>query len=236
VRPPLSDATASAATADLIGTDIACRRGNRLVFTGLSFRVPPGGVLVLTGANGSGKSSLLRIIAGLLPPAAGRLSWGKAAVADDPAGRRVRLHYVGHLDALKPAMTPRETLAFWAGMCGGGRGAQGDARIEAALAQFALDPIADWPCRWLSAGQRRRVALARLLATPAPLWLLDEPTTALDEDSQTRLEQAVMAHRAGGGMVIVATHTPTGFAAAAELALDEFAPRPASVSDPDLAG
>jgi heme exporter protein A len=233
--PPLSDDTPAVAAAELIGTDLACRRGDRLVFTDLSFRVPPGGALVLSGANGSGKSSLLRIIAGLLPPASGRLWWGRAAVAADPAAHRARLHYVGHLDALKPAMTPRETLAFWAGLRGG-RGGGGAARIEAALAQFALEAIADWPCRWLSAGQRRRVALARLLAAPALLWLLDEPTTALDADGQTRLGEAITAHRAAGGMVIVATHTPLAFTGAAALALDDFAPQRAGAFEPDLVG
>jgi heme exporter protein A len=208
---------------ELIAEGLACLRGERLVFTGLSFRLAPGSTLVLTGANGSGKSSLLRLVAGLLAPAAGRLSWGATAVAADLPGHHARLHYVGHLDALKPAMTPREMLVFWATLHGQRR--RSASAIEQALAAFALEAIADWPCRWLSAGQRRRVALARLLAVPAPLWLLDEPTSALDDDSQFRLEQAIAAHRTAGGMTMLATHTPIALDAAAPLSLDAFAPR-----------
>jgi heme exporter protein A len=224
VRPPLSD-DPRLGDADLIGANLACRRGQRLIFRGLSFRLAAAGALTLTGANGSGKSSLLRIVAGLLAPAAGQLSWGARPVSADLAGHRARLHYVGHLDAIKPAMTPREMLSFWGALRGGraGRAASPD---EAALAALGVDGIADWPCRWLSAGQRRRVALARLVAEPAPLWLLDEPTTALDQDGQSRLEQVIASHRAAGGMVIVATHTPLALDGAAMLALDAFAARP----------
>ena len=216
---------------ELIGADLACRRGERLVFAGLSFRLAEGGALALTGANGSGKSSLLRIIAGLLAPAAGQLSWGATPVSADIAGHRARLHYVGHLDAVKPAMTPREMLSFW-GELRGGRVERTGSRHDAALAALGADGIADWPCRWLSAGQRRRVALARLLAEPAPLWLLDEPTTALDHDGQSRLEQAIAGHRAGGGIVIVATHSPLALDGVVELPLDAFAADPADL-DPE---
>ncbi len=208
--------------ADLIAEELACRRGMRLVFAGVSFRLPPGGALVLTGANGSGKSSLLRLAAGLLAPEAGRLSWGALPVAADLAGHHARLHYVGHQDAVKPTMTPRETLTFWAALRG--RRLAAANTTEDALAAFALDPIADWPCRWLSAGQRRRLALARLLVAPAALWLLDEPTSALDEDAQARLEQVIRAHRAAGGRIVLATHLPLALDDAATLALDRFAP------------
>ncbi len=229
MSPHLTDFTARSAvaasattSAELIGEDLACRRGGRLVFAGLSFRLPPGGALVLTGANGSGKSSLLRLVAGLLMPAAGCLWWGAARVADDIASHHARLHYVGHLDALKPAMTPRESLAFWAALRGARR--SHTAAISEALAAFDIEAIADWPCRWLSAGQRRRVALARVLAAPAPLWLLDEPATALDTGSQARLEQAITAHRNAGGMVMIATHSPIALDTAATLTLDGYAP------------
>jgi heme exporter protein A len=209
----------------LVGEDLACRRGERLVFAGLSFRVPPGGALVLTGANGSGKTSLLRLLAGLIEPAAGRLVWGTTPVAEDAAEHRARLHYVGHQDAVKPALTPRETLVFWASLRG--RDLRADAPVlAAAIAGFALEPVADWPCRWLSAGQRRRLALARLLAVPAPVWLLDEPFSALDQDNQFRLEQAIAEHRAASGRVVLATHTVIELAGAARLALDAFAPPP----------
>jgi len=206
---------------DVAGEQLACRRGERLVFAGLDCRLPAGGALVLTGANGSGKSSLLRLLATLLAPAAGRLTWGGEPVASDPARYRTALHYVGHLDAIKPALTGREMLAFWAGMRGTARPA-----LDEALYAFGLDTRADWPCRWLSAGQRHRLALARLIASPAPIWLLDEPSAALDRDGETRLEQAIAAHRAAGGRVAVATHQPLDIPEAAVIALDDFAVAP----------
>ena len=209
---------------DLVAEDLACRRGERLVFAGLSFRLPPGGALVLTGANGSGKTSLLRLLAGLIAPAAGRLAWGAVSIADDVAEHHARLHYVGHQDGVKPGLTPRETLVFWAALRGREMRCDGP-MLAAALAAFALEPVADWPCRWLSAGQRRRLALAGLLVIPAPVWLLDEPFSALDDDNRVRLEQAIMAHRAGGGRVVLATHIPAAIGAAAGIGLDAFAPR-----------
>ncbi|HTV45653.1 MAG TPA: heme ABC exporter ATP-binding protein CcmA [Stellaceae bacterium] len=220
-RHPAGVAAGVAAGA-LVAEDLACRRGARLVFAGVSFVVPPGGALVVRGANGAGKSSLLRLVAGLVAPAAGRLVWGSQPLAADPAGHRARLHYVGHQDAVKPGMTARDTLAFWAALRGHGRGIS--LAIADALASLALDPVADWPCRWLSAGQRRRLALARLLVAPAELWLLDEPTTALDEDGRMRLETMIEAHRAGGGRVLLATHLPLALHGAATLHLDRFAP------------
>jgi heme exporter protein A len=210
--------------AELVAEDLACRRGERLVFTGLSFRLPAGGALMLTGANGSGKTSLLRLLASLIELAAGRLAWGVSPIAGDVAAHRARLHYVGHQDGVKPGLTPRETLAFWAALRG--REVRRDAPVlAAALAAFALDAVVDWPCRWLSAGQRRRLALARLLVTPAELWLLDEPFSALDDDNRARLEQAIAAHRAAGGRAVIATHIPAEIGAAAGIGLDGYAPR-----------
>ncbi|MGH7029041.1 MAG: ABC transporter ATP-binding protein, partial [Stellaceae bacterium] len=130
--------------AELVAEDVACRRGARLVFAGVCFRLPPGGALLLTGANGSGTSSLLRLAAGLLAPAAGRLCWGASPIAADLAQHHARVHYVGHQDAVKPSMTPRETLTFWAALRGRRRSMA--PAIEEALAAFALDPVADWPC------------------------------------------------------------------------------------------
>ena len=208
---------------DLIAENLACRRGERMIFTGVSFRLPVGGALVLMGANGSGKTSLLRILATLLPAAAGSLLWGSASIEADLIGYRARLRYVGHHDAVKPGMTPRETLVFSAALQGlSWRLAPRLA--DAALAALALDGVADWPCRWLSAGQQRRLALARLLAVPASIWLLDEPTTALDHDNQQRLENAVAGHRAKGGRVVVASHMPIDMSDAATVSLDAFAP------------
>jgi heme exporter protein A len=190
---------------DFAGEALACLRGERLVFETLSFRARAGEALLLMGPNGSGKSSLLRLMAGLLAPASGRLVWGDAAIADDPDSHRARLHYVGHLDALKPALTVAENLAFYAAL----RGRIADSRTLAdALAAFRLDKLADTPARFLSQGQRRRAALARLLAAPAPLWLLDEPTLALDDASLGGLGAVLSDHLARGGHVVAATHAP----------------------------
>jgi heme exporter protein A len=200
------------------GRGLACRRGERLVFSGLAFALPPGGALVLTGPNGSGKSSLLRLMAGLSRPDAGSLSWDGAPVEDDPAAHRARLHFIGHHDAVKPALAVGETLRFWAGMHGG-------AAVAAALAHFRLEALAGWPCRHLSAGQRRRLALARLVASPALLWLLDEPTTGLDAEAQADLLAAILAHRRNGGRVVFSTHAELAIGDAAVLSLADFAPK-----------
>jgi heme exporter protein A len=209
---------------DLTADEIACRRGERLVFRGVSFRLAAGGALVLTGANGSGKTSLLRLLATLLTPDAGRLLWGSLPIEAETHAYRKHLHYVGHQDAVKPGLTPYETLAFWAALRGAEARRNAPA-IEAALAAFALDTIADWPCRWLSAGQRRRVALARLVATRASVWLLDEPTTGLDADNLLRFERVIAEHRGRGGRVVIASHTPVAVDPAAFLSLDAFAPK-----------
>jgi heme exporter protein A len=211
---------------DLTVKDLACRRGGRLIFSNLSLSLPPGGALLLSGANGSGKSSLLRLLATLLAPAAGRLLWGGEPVATDLAAYRAKLAYAGHLDAIKPALRVRETLAFWTGL----RGAKQTA-LEAALDAFELRPLADWPCRWLSAGQRRRLALARLVAAPAAMWLLDEPTASLDADGEERLAAAIAAHRSAGGRVVAATHHLLALPGASELRLGDYA----ALDDP-LAG
>ena len=222
-------ASASIAPA-LVAEGLACRRGERLVFAGLDCRLEAGGALLLTGSNGSGKSSLLRLFATLLAPSAGRLLWEGAPVTDDAASYRARLHYVGHLDATKPAMTPRETLGFWAALRGTAAPVP-EANIEAALDRFGLAAVADWPCRWLSAGQRRRLALARLVAAPAPIWLLDEPTAGLDAEGEARLVAAIAEHRSAGGRVALATHQPLALGAAATIVLDDYAaPRDASLA------
>jgi heme exporter protein A len=215
---------------DLIADNLACRRGERLIFRGLSCVLPPGGALVLMGANGSGKSSLLRLLSTLLAPADGRLMWAGAPVTTDLPRYRASFHYVGHLDAIKPTLGVRETLSFWVGLRAGSL-----AQIDAALAAYALGPLADWPCRWLSAGQRRRLALARLIAAPAPVWLLDEPTASLDADGEQRLVMAVETHRANGGRVVIATHQPLPLADPQILALEEFAPRFDDPADDPLA-
>ena len=207
------------ADAGFSGRDLACRRGERLIFAGLSFAVPAGGALVLTGPNGSGKSSLLRLMAGLTRAEAGSLGWDGAPIADDPAAHRARLHFIGHHEAVKPVLTVAEALGFWAGMRGG------TSAIGPALARFRLAALAEWPCRLLSAGQRRRLALARLIASPAPLWLLDEPATGLDAEAVADLAAAIATQRRDGGRVVLSTHTPVPLDGAASLSLADFAPR-----------
>jgi heme exporter protein A len=183
------------------GRDLLCVRGERRVFAGLDFAIAAGGLLVLTGPNGSGKSSLLRVMAGLLRPAQGALTWDGAPVAEDPEAQAARLHYLGHLDAVKPVLTAAENLAFWAALHG-----QDAAKVAPALAAFDLAALAEVPGGMLSAGQKRRVALARLLVAPAEVWLLDEPTVGLDTASLARLSAAIADHRGTGGRVVAATH------------------------------
>ena len=202
------------------GKDITCVRGDRTVFAKLDFALESGSALVLLGPNGSGKSSLLRLLTGLLKPVEGTITWEGAPVADDPEAHNARLHYVGHLDALKPALTVVESLRFWAGMAGGGKE---DRAVEAALARFGLDHLSDIPCRLLSSGQRRRLTLARIIAAPAPLWLLDEPTVGLDTESLAAFEQALAQHLHDGGMAAIATHTAIALSPAQELQMAEFA-------------
>lgn len=186
------------------GQNLSCVRGGRVVFARLGFTLKAGGALVLTGPNGSGKSSLLRLLAGLTPTASGWLSWAGEAVADHPLAHRRRLHYVGHLDAIKPALTARETLVAAAGLREAGIDLA--AAAAGALAVMGIERLADVPVRYFSAGQRRRLALGRLFASKAPLWLLDEPRTALDAEAVIRLDEAMAAHRRGGGMVVAALH------------------------------
>jgi heme exporter protein A len=205
---------------------LTCRRGERLVFAGVAFAVAPGGALLLRGSNGSGKSTLLRCLAGLLAPVAGAVLWDGRPAADDAEAFRARLHYLGHLDGLKPALTLRENLRFWQSL----RGSADPALAEQGLVHFALAALADLPAALLSAGQRRRLALARLLASPASLWLLDEPNAALDEESHGRLAAALDRHRAGGGIVAVAVHGGFTLPGATVLALDEFRPPPEAAS------
>lgn len=197
--------------ADFAAGDLAAFRGERLVFERISFRLAPGGALLLVGPNGAGKSTLLRLLAGLLPPAAGTLLWGGAPALADRATHATRLAYLGHQDAVKPALSVEENLRFFA--------RNPSCPIGAALAALDLAALADLPARFLSAGQRRRVALARLPLSGAPLWLLDEPTNGLDARAVARLGRVLASHRAAGGLVIAATHLPLPLPEAEELSL-----------------
>jgi heme exporter protein A len=195
----------------LSADSLTCVRGGRTVFSGLSFSVSSGEALAVVGRNGAGKSSLLRMIAGLVHLAAGRLSlMGGDAEASIPE----QAHYLGHLDALKGSLSVRENLAFWVDYLGGTR-----ADTAAALEAVDLSPLAGLPAGYLSAGQRRRLSIARLVAVSRPLWLLDEPTSALDVQSQDRLAQLMRGHLKEGGMIVAATHGPIGLDAPRELRL-----------------
>ena len=204
------------------GRGLVCVRGGRTVFVGLDFALEPGDALVLMGPNGSGKSSLLRIMAGLLKPAEGDLLWHGYAVEDDARSHHSHQHYVGHLDCLKAAMTVSENLSFWTGLRMGE--VPSASSVRNALSAFGLDCLADFPARILSAGQKRRLSLARVLASPADLWLLDEPTVALDRDSVAALKQAIAHHQQHGGMVVIATHSEMALDRARPLHLDRFVP------------
>ena len=210
---------AFAETGTFAARGLGCIRGERPIFGNLDLTLEPGGALVLTGPNGSGKSSLLRVLAGLLPPAQGTVSWNGEAVDRAPEAHRARMHYLGHHEALKPVLTAGENLAFWAGLRGHGRPA-----AERALQRLGLSRLAQVPGRMLSAGQRRRLALARLLAAPAPLWLLDEPSVGLDARAVETLVDEIARHRADGGQVIVATHQALDLPGAAHLAVDDYPP------------
>ncbi len=190
---------------------LAAFRGERLVFRDLDFVVAAGGALLLTGPNGSGKTTLLRLLAGLLRPAAGTLLWDGADALADLSVHARRVAYVGHQDAVKPMLTAAENLRFAARLSGGA--------VDAALAAVGLEELADLPGRMLSAGQRRRLTLARLALSRAPLWLLDEPTLGLDARSVERFGAMLEGHRGKGGIAIAATHLPLPLSDAAEFVL-----------------
>ena len=186
-------------------------RGGRTLFADLAFSVDAGGALLLTGPNGAGKTTLIRTIAGLMRPAAGRIAL-EGGAPDLPLSEQC--HYVGHLSAIKPALSIEENAAFWSGFLGGARTA-----LDAALETFGLHVLRDIPAGFLSAGQKRRLGLARLLLAERPLWLLDEPTTSLDSGAQEILAGIVNRHLARGGLAVAATHTALGLANSRELRL-----------------
>lgn len=192
--------------------ELAGERGSRIVFAGVSFALAAGGALLLSGPNGAGKTSLLRVLAGLGRIADGALLWDGRPALEDRVAHAARLALVGHQDALKPALTVAETLEHEARILGG------DA--AGAIAALGLERLAAHPVRILSAGQRRRVALARLvLGSARPLWLLDEPTVALDVEGVSALGRLLAAHRARGGIVVASSHLALPLDDAAELRL-----------------
>ena len=195
----------------LEGTNLVCVRGGRVVFAELNLSLGGGEALLVTGPNGAGKSSLLRMVAGLVQVVGGRLQ-----LVDGHADRTIaeQAHYLGHQDALKGALTVAENLDFWCRYLGG----PGDQ--TAALTGVGLDGVADLPAAYLSAGQRRRLSIARLIVVPRPIWLLDEPTAALDSAAQATLAVLMQQHLVGGGIILAATHASIGLDGARELRLE----------------
>jgi heme exporter protein A len=199
--------------ASLEVTRLACRRGGRRVFDDLSFSLDGGTLLALTGRNGSGKTTLLRALALLVPAEAGAIKWQGADVREDREAWRARIGWLGHTEGLKGDLTVAENLVVARKLQGGA-----GARVAQALDTFDLATLAGRAVRTLSAGQRRRAALARVVASEAPLWLLDEPLNALDAPAQLSLRGALAQHLAAGGMAIAATHAPLEGARVLELA------------------
>ena len=197
----------------LLATDLACIRGGREVFQGLSFAVSAGQGLTVVGPNGAGKSSLLRLIAGLVRQTAGHIL---IEGGDPELSIAEQAHYLGHQDALKHSLTVLENLTFWAHMLGVPTAVTGQA-----LEQVGLGTIVDLPAGYLSAGQRRRLSIARLVAISRPIWLLDEPTTALDTGSQAMLASLMADHLKGGGLIMAAVHGPIGLERPVELRLGQ---------------
>ena len=210
-------------------SEISCWRAGRPVLDGVDFSVADGEALLLRGPTGAGKSTLLRVLAGLLAPSAGMVTLDGLALAEEPDAYAERLAYAGHLDAIKAPLTVAENLRFWARLSDGGA-------IGPALAAFGLESIADQPAQSCSAGQKRRLGLARLLVAPRRLWLLDEPTVSLDAAAVRDFAGLMRAHLAGGGLAVVATHVDFGLGPTPALDLAPPAPARGAESDPFLAG
>lgn len=202
----------------LVAENLAVDRGERRIFEGLSFVVPAGTALVVTGPNGAGKSTLIKAIAGFLAQAEGsiRLEGLTGEAAERPLAEHC--HYLAHDNALKSQLTVNENLAFWRHFLGAPLASVGDA-----LERVGLPGIGELPAGYLSAGQKRRVAIARLLVTHRPVWLVDEPTAALDKASEKRFGELASEHVGAGGILVAATHQALGLKAHESLDMSAFA-------------
>ncbi|MGF1658697.1 MAG: heme ABC exporter ATP-binding protein CcmA [Rubrimonas sp.] len=220
---------------ELTVENLSCRRAGRRVFAGLSFRLRSGEAALLKGPNGSGKSSLLRVLAGLVGVEGGSVRLGDVSLTGDRESFQERVAYAGHLDAVKPQFSVRDNLAAWAALYGAD-----EVRVGPALERFGLGRIADFPAAFCSAGQKRRLGLARLMVLDRPLWLLDEPTVSLDVASTAIFADLVRAHVAAGGLAIAATHVALGLEGGPEIGLGgppaPDAPAPPPDHDEFLAG
>ena len=202
------------------GSDLTCLRGERLVFGNLAFSASTGDAVMLRGRNGAGKSSLLRLMAGLTSPRRGNIRWQEHDIADDRIAHRARLQYLGHQDAIKPVLSVRDNLRLWAEL----RGVSDiDGEIDQALRALDIHHLAHTAGRYLSSGQKRRTALSRILLGSSDLWLLDEPTVGLDRESCAELARLIADFRAKGGIVIYSTHIDLDVTSPTILDLDQFA-------------
>jgi heme exporter protein A len=196
--------------------DLACGRGARLLFAGVNLELHPGDAALTTGPNGSGKSSLLRVIAGLIPPFGGRIIWNGEDVRRTPDNFRTALRYVGHSDGLQPTLSVIENLRYWATLYGSPIDI---VTLTKGLDSVGLADLTNLPVRVLSAGQRRRLALARAISTGGKIWLLDEPTVALDAQSIRNVETAISTFRDEGGIVVASTNAPINLPSAESIDL-----------------
>lgn len=192
----------------LVAENLTCERNGRIVFSNLSFTVKPGECAELRGLNGSGKSSLLRLLAGLVPLSSGNVAF------NGETDFKTALHFIAHQDAIKNAMTVAENMQFWCDVLGG-------SSIAKALNAFRLDALKHEQAQLLSAGQRRRLTLSRMFLSPRPIWLLDEPMTALDQSTQTLLREYIATHLKTNGIVIAATHGDLGFTSHRQITLGD---------------
>jgi heme exporter protein A len=198
----------------LIAEGLGGERGGRVVFSNVDFVLERGQALVVTGPNGTGKSTLLRIIAGLLPPSSGA---ARLENSGDPFETIASAaHFLGALNAMKATLTVRENLSFWRGFAGS------DVGIDEALGRVGLEGVAHLPFGYLSTGQRRRASIARLIVSHRPIWLLDEPTAGLDAASERQFAVLMASHLQSGGMIVAATHLPLGIEGAAEMRMGEL--------------